>query len=261
MEFDFYGTKVACVLDDKSIVIFDTTQPEPKIISTLVGHTAAIWQVKWSHPRFGPVLASCSYDKQVLIWRETSNNNYAIVYSHKFHTKSVNSICFFPESEGLKLACGSSDGQISIIEYVESTKSWKTTSFNAHPAGVNTLTVIQNHMKVNIVSGGCDSIVKFHEYIDGEWKCVNQLKDHKDWIRDVSVTSSNGKLLLATCAQDHMVFIYEVNGTTIKLIDHLPEFKESCWRVAFNGDVLAVSLSNNEVEMWKNNDGKWVKEE
>lgn len=34
------------------------------------GHTGAIWKVKWADPEFGQVIASCGYDKQVILWEE-----------------------------------------------------------------------------------------------------------------------------------------------------------------------------------------------
>ena len=35
-------------------------------------HTAPIWQISWAHPSFGTLLASCSYDSRVYVWKETS---------------------------------------------------------------------------------------------------------------------------------------------------------------------------------------------
>ncbi len=28
-------------------------------------HDGAVWQVAWAHPKFGNILASCSYDRKV----------------------------------------------------------------------------------------------------------------------------------------------------------------------------------------------------
>jgi len=37
------------------------------------GHTGAVWRVTWADPEFGEngILASCGYDKQVIIWSES----------------------------------------------------------------------------------------------------------------------------------------------------------------------------------------------
>ena len=38
-------------------------------------HTAPIWQISWAHPSFGSILASCSYDSRVYVWKETSSSS------------------------------------------------------------------------------------------------------------------------------------------------------------------------------------------
>jgi protein transport protein SEC13 len=73
-----------------------------------------VWQVGWSHPKFGSLLASCSYDRKVIIWKET-NGTWGKLYEYNNHDSSVNSVCWAPYEFGLMLACGSSDGAISVI--------------------------------------------------------------------------------------------------------------------------------------------------
>lgn len=29
-----------------------------------------MWKLAWAHPEFGQILASCSFDKTVIIWEE-----------------------------------------------------------------------------------------------------------------------------------------------------------------------------------------------
>ena len=33
-------------------------------------HSGSIWRVSWAHPEFGQVLATCSFDRTVIIWEE-----------------------------------------------------------------------------------------------------------------------------------------------------------------------------------------------
>ena len=35
-------------------------------------HEGPVWQIAWAHPKFGSILASCSYDGTVIIWQEDS---------------------------------------------------------------------------------------------------------------------------------------------------------------------------------------------
>lgn len=46
-----------------------------------------MWQLAWAHPKFGSVLASCSYDKKVIIWKET-NKTWSQIYEYKEHESS-----------------------------------------------------------------------------------------------------------------------------------------------------------------------------
>jgi len=42
--------------------------PEPgqqTLSATIGGHEGPVWEVAWAHPKFGIVLASCSYDRKV----------------------------------------------------------------------------------------------------------------------------------------------------------------------------------------------------
>jgi protein transport protein SEC13 len=75
-----------------------------------------VWQVSWAHPKFGVLLASCSYDRQVLIHRE-AEGYWSTIYSHRAHESSVNSIAWAPYEFGLVLACASSDGSVSVIRH------------------------------------------------------------------------------------------------------------------------------------------------
>ena len=50
-------------------------------------HEGPVWQVAWAHPMFGNILASCSYDRKVLIWKET-NGAWEKLYEHSSHDSS-----------------------------------------------------------------------------------------------------------------------------------------------------------------------------
>ena len=47
-----------------------------------------MWQVVWAHPKFGSILASCSYDRQVIIWKELTRNHWVQIYQHRGHDGS-----------------------------------------------------------------------------------------------------------------------------------------------------------------------------
>ena len=71
----------------------------------------------WAHPKFGSLLASCSFDNRVLIWKEVADNVWQQVHQSPLHAASVNSLCWAPYELGLALAAASSDGALSVLTY------------------------------------------------------------------------------------------------------------------------------------------------
>ena len=153
-QMDFYGTKLATCSSDKTIKIFsvsgshNTHQNASTLIADLRGHEGHVWQIAWAHPMYGSVLASCGYDKRVIVWKEQAPSSadgtafgqqqnmaprWEKIYEYKEHQSSVNSVCWAPYDLGLILAAGSSDGTISIHTYQQADKTWEVKRIqNAH---------------------------------------------------------------------------------------------------------------------------------
>lgn len=51
-------------------------------------HEGPVWEVEWLHPKFGNILASCSYDRKVLVWKEESQNQWQIIHQYAEHKLS-----------------------------------------------------------------------------------------------------------------------------------------------------------------------------
>lgn len=101
-----------------------------------------MWQVAFAHPRFGTLLASCGYDRRILVHRELTPGQWVLLYKSEDHASSgacrarpggkdargivphlipcvtpaaVNSISWGPHELGLLvLAAASSDGKVSV---------------------------------------------------------------------------------------------------------------------------------------------------
>lgn len=75
---DYYGKRLASCSSDRLIKVFavGTVDVPASALATLSGHEGPVWQVAWAHPRFGSILASCSYDRRVVIWREGAENEW-----------------------------------------------------------------------------------------------------------------------------------------------------------------------------------------
>lgn len=83
VQFDYYGRRVASCSSDRTIKVFDVAGGQPTQLADLVGHEGPVWAVAWGHPKFGTLLASCSYDHKVIIWKETQEGMWTQVRSGK----------------------------------------------------------------------------------------------------------------------------------------------------------------------------------
>ncbi|CAO3667107.1 unnamed protein product [Umbelopsis vinacea] len=263
------------------MINFDVDGDKQQLVETLKGHEGPVWQVAWAHPKFGSILASCSYHGRVFIWKE-QNGAWTKIKEHAVHTASVNSISWAPHELGPILACASSDGKVSTLEYKDD-GSWDTASFDAHTIGCNAVSwapaaipgslvqVTGGAPNVNIVnrfaSAGCDNLIKIWSWKEdlNTWKDEETLDGHSDWVRDVAWAPNIGlpKSYLASCSQDKTVLIWTQDTPTSKWVKkslRQEKFPDVVWRVSWSlsGNILAVSSGDNKVTLWKENlSGDW----
>jgi protein transport protein SEC13 len=274
---DYYGKRLATCSSDRTIKIFDVESGNDAA-ETLIGHEGPVWQVAWAHPKFGTLLASCSYDTKVIIWKET-NGTWSKIKEHTAHSASVNSIAWAPHEYGLILGCASSDGKISILTCKDD-GTWDMTMINAHAIGCNaiswapasvpgTLISMVGDNKTNsqkrFASAGCDNIIKIWKEDANGWNEETTLEGHQDWVRDIAWAPSIGlpNTYLASCSQDKTVIIWTQDAPTAtwnkKYLLNEP-FPDVVWRVSWStsGNILAVSTGDNKVTLWKENlEGEW----
>jgi len=279
-QMDYYGKRLATASSDRSIRIFDVVGEQHTLAATLSGRDGPVWQVAWAHPKFGTVLASCSYDKRVIIWKEENPGNWLKLFEDSSFDASANSISWAPHTHGLVLAAGSADGTISVYTYHDQMKNFQPQRFTAHTGGVNAVSwapdvpsgaLLSNQAFKPVkrfVSGGCDCRVVIWGFDDSRqsWEELKLFdKDdnkHGDWVRDVAWAPSVGLPTgtIATCSEDKSVIIWteEPNGMFKKA--HRLNFDHKVWRVSWSvmGNILAVSQGDNKVSLWKESlDGTW----
>lgn len=112
-QMDYYGRRLATCSSDRTIRIFEVEKDTSRLVEVLQSHDGPVWQVAWAHPKFGSILASCSYDGKVIFWRE-SGSSWEVFLEHR-HDASVNAISWAPYEFGLSLACASSDAKFSVL--------------------------------------------------------------------------------------------------------------------------------------------------
>jgi len=283
VQFDYYGKKVATASSDRMVKIFEVVGNEQRLVTDLAGHEGPVWQVSWAHPKFGNLLASCSFDQRVMVWKEVSEGNWQVLYQSPpgLHTASINSVTFAPQECGLCLAAASSDGSISILSYDGQTGTWTTEKIaGAHSLGCLAVSwapafhagaMVQPsgaplQPSRSLVSCGCDNSVKVWSFSEAHGKWAQQggdLSGHTNWVRDVAWAPNMGmpRSTIASASEDGKVMIWSQApggaGWEPKL---LKDFGCPAYRVSWSvsGGLLAVSDSNNEVSLWKEAvDGTW----
>lgn len=281
-QLDYYGKKMASASSDRTIKIFEVIgdQPKPNAVATLTGHDGPVWQVSWAHPKFGILLASCSYDGKVCVWKEQQLNQWTKIYENVPSPQaSVNSIAWAPDTFGLVLAAASSDGSVVIYTHRDD-QSWDIQRIMAHNGGCNSVSWgpdvavggslgAQSPVLKKIVTGGCDNCVKIWGFDENNHQCpwgevskfAQEDNKHSDWVRDVAWAPSLGLLsnTIASCSEDKTVVIWsEENGVWRK--SKVLDFPHKIWRCSWSpmGNILAVSQGDNKVSLWKETiDGEW----
>ena len=79
VQMDYYGKRLATASSDNTIKIIGVSNSTSQHLATLSGHQGPVWQVAWAHPKNGSLLASCSYDGRVIIWKEGNQNEWTQV--------------------------------------------------------------------------------------------------------------------------------------------------------------------------------------
>jgi len=290
-QLDYYGTKLATSSSDRTVKIYDVSGNSYAPNATLTGHSGPIYQLSWSHPKYGTLLASASFDGSVLIHRESRQGEWILVKAFVgLHESSVNSVQFAPHEYGLVCAAGSSDGKVSILTHGGESNGddeWTVEYLNDTPLGVNAVSWAPygvgkekegedeqcEPLPPRLVTGGSDNGIRMwtKNASTGIWEqTVVECSDahHKDWVRDVACAPSiiPGMNVIASCSEDKTVIIWKQGGDDTAADEKkwsakvLNTFEDPVWRVSWSitGNILAVSSGDANVTLWKEElDGVW----
>ncbi|RMZ78596.1 hypothetical protein DV738_g3735, partial [Chaetothyriales sp. CBS 135597] len=285
---DYYGRRLATCSSDKTIKIFEIDGDQHRLTETLKGHDGPVWCVSWAHPKFGTLLASASYDGRVNIYRESPAQTpsqppaWSLVFTSTIHTASVNMVAWAPPELGCLLACASSDGNVSVLEF--SDNKWGHTLFQAHAVGANAVSWAPAGVPGSIVkkdggaaasqgpvrrfvTGGSDNAVKIWEWNNQTQNYENVAtlpNGHTDWVRDVEWSPTLlFKTYIASASQDKTVRIWTSTNPADPASWSAPKvltFDSVLWRVSWSlsGNILAVSGGDSKVTLWKEDlKGEW----
>ncbi|KAJ9107739.1 hypothetical protein QFC21_001200 [Naganishia friedmannii] len=172
-QLDYYGKRLATCSSDRTVRVFNVVDGKASGEGVVLkGHTGPVWQVAWGHPSFGTILASCSYDSRVYVWKEKEPASGGVGYGagrgaaahghpaewekikeHAGHSASVNSIAWAPYELGAILACASSDGNVSVLQF-KNDGSADGEKFQAHAIGVNAVSWSPANLPGSLSSNG-----------------------------------------------------------------------------------------------------------
>ncbi|KAL9179954.1 hypothetical protein ACHAXT_007924 [Thalassiosira profunda] len=287
-QLDYYGTKLATGSSDRTIKVYDVSGNSYSPNATLTGHSGPIYQLAWSHPKYGSILASASFDSSVLVHRESRPGEWILVKAFVgLHDSSVNGVAFAPHEYGLTAAAGSSDGRVSVLTH-EADDSWTVEYLKDTPLGVNAVSWAPygvgtpkeggeaDPLPPRLATGGSDNGVRVwvKNPSTGAWEQeafenANPAIAHKDWVRDVAWAPNviPGRSMLASCSEDKTVIVWTQGGEngagdTKWTPTVLNTFEDPVWRVSWSvtGNILAVSSGDSTVTLWKEGlDGTWAR--
>jgi protein transport protein SEC13 len=200
------------------------------------------------------------------------------IFDFALHKASVNAVSWSPHEAGCLLACASTDGNVSVLEFKDN--SFDHTTFPAHGQGVNSVSWAPATTPGSILStspapdaarnrrfvtGGCDNFLKIWAYDlpSQSYKLEREaLVGHSDWVRDVAWSPTVlQKSYIASASQDKTVRIWTSDSSNpTQWSSKVLGFDCAVWRVSWSlsGNVLAVSSADNKVTLWKETiKGEW----
>mmetsp|Transcript_9466 Transcript_9466/g.25666 ORF Transcript_9466/g.25666 Transcript_9466/m.25666 type:complete len:350 (-) Transcript_9466:21-1070(-) len=282
-QLDHHGRRLATASADHCVRVWDVETRS--FVTELNGHEGPVWAVAWSHPMFGPLLASTGEDRCVLVWQE-AENEWLLAHRLELQGPSMG-LAFSPWEYGLQLVAASCDGSVTVLSYcegLEQEERWRVEAFRAHEGGVfavcwapATSPAVLNSAEPagrstvlgprRLVTGGADSQVRIwrHDELTDAWVDQHHFPtgEHGDWVRDVAWRPNVGipANTIASCAEDGTVVIWTqaMVGQPWGRQAKWP-LGASAWQLSWSatGSILAVADSNNQVALYKEaQDGSW----
>ena len=201
IQIDYYGRKLAIGVITGKIYIFESNQDTMIKTSEIISHFGPIYELSWSHPSFGPLLASSGFDKKVILYK-IDNDRIEEIYSHKNHDNIVKTLKFCPSSNKLLLISGCLNGYIVTCEYYN--KDFILNKLFAHDFGVNAIDFLDDN---NFITCGNDNSIKIWNYSQQDGKVeIQKILELKDEINNMSTYD-------LSCKDDkHFVCCGESNG-------------------------------------------------
>ncbi|XP_060859416.1 protein SEC13 homolog [Metopolophium dirhodum] len=255
-DIDYYNKYVCTSSTDGVIQIIDSDKSDLYApVIQLQEHVGPVWQVRFSHPKFG-FLASCGSDCQLIIRKTNDKGEWKVVYQYDGHKSSTTSIDWAPYKSGAIIACSSVDGTISI--HALNNNDWCVSKIpNAHVNGVNCISWSNELFNNNLllVSGGNDNKIKIWQGQIGMWNVKYESDNQLSTIKDISWSPTPGlyKHVFASCASNGRVFVWGSDDCFDWAQTEIDPDNMQKQKISFSrfGTVLSVTMNSYAVQLWK----------
>nr|GMD86827.1 protein CIA1 [Ipomoea batatas] len=231
---------------------------ELKEIQRLEGHSDRVWSVAWK-PATGTdsvaaVLASCSGDKTVRIWEQSSPSGsfHCKAVLEETHTRTVRSCAWSPS--GKLLATASFDATTAIWEHIGGDFECVST-LEGHENEVKSIS--WNASGTLLATCGRDKSVWIWEVLPGnEFECVSVLQGHTQDVKMVQWHPSVD--ILFSCSYDNTIKVWAEEGDSDDwhciqtLAESSSGHTSTVWALSFNfsGDKMVTCSDDLTLKIW-----------
>lgn len=238
---DFFGKKLAVSTTFGKLYIFENIENQYQKISEIAGHIGTISQISWSLPQFGPLLATCGFDKKICVYN-IINQKIEKIYEFNEAENSFNTISFNKSNNNLLLCAGDLVGNIYILQYIKD-NFYNQKLENAHDFGVNSIKFLDDKQ---IISCGNDKTIKIWK-ADDNFKYENTvaLSEIDAVLNDIAIKDENHFICVGDDGCCHY-FIFNDNKWASKIVFE-SEAKLEKVAVSEEGNAFCV-LDENGVE-------------
>ena len=241
IEIDFYGRKLAIGSSTGKIFIYDNLNGNYSKISEVSAHIGPIFKLSWSHPSFGPILASCGFDKKVNLYKIDPQYKLEKIYEHDKHNNCIKSLKFSPSSNDLLLISGDLNGNIITCEYLDKDFIIKETF--GHDFGVNSIDFFDDK---NFVTCGNDNIIKIWNYSkeSGNVEIKNnfEINDNNICTKDISCKDNKHFVCCGYSGDEGIVNYYVLNDENKWEINEIYKQNGKLEKIRFNEEHTCIAV-------------------
>ena len=241
IEIDFYGRKLAVGSSTGKIYIFENLNGNYSKVSEISAHIGPIFKLSWSHPSFGPILASCGFDKKVNLYKIDPQYKLEKIYEHDKHNNCITALKFSPSSNNLLLISGDLNGNIIACEYLD--KDFGIKEIFGHDFGVNSIDFFDDK---TFVTCGNDNTVKIWNYLNEngnvEIKNIFVINDNNICTKDLSCKDNKHFVCCGYSGDEGIVNYYVLNDENKWEVNEIYKQNGKLEKIRFNEEHTCIAV-------------------